>query len=213
MYHNILLPLVGVWFQVLFHSSVRSAFHLSFTVLVHYRSLFRIQPYRMVPVDSCQIPPVSQYSGYILSYIDTFYIRGFHPLWHTFPGISIIYLYRIYRIFLQPHACFHNHGLGFSLFARHYSGNHYCFLFLQVLRCFSSPGSPPYGCTVFNCTGCPIRKSTDHRLFASPRSLSQLITSFFAVESLGIPHTPLFNSFDTFIPLLALTFLHHVKDL
>ena len=26
-------------FQELFHSSVRSAFHLSFTVLVHYRSL------------------------------------------------------------------------------------------------------------------------------------------------------------------------------
>ena len=34
-----LRPLVGAWFQELFHSSVRSAFHLSFTVLVRYRSL------------------------------------------------------------------------------------------------------------------------------------------------------------------------------
>ena len=34
-----LRPLVGARFQELFHSSVRSAFHLSFTVLVHYRSL------------------------------------------------------------------------------------------------------------------------------------------------------------------------------
>ena len=34
-----LRPLVGAWFQELFHSSVRSAFHLSLTVLVHYRSL------------------------------------------------------------------------------------------------------------------------------------------------------------------------------
>ena len=34
-----LRPLVGTWFQELFHSSVRSAFHLSLTVLVHYRSL------------------------------------------------------------------------------------------------------------------------------------------------------------------------------
>ena len=34
-----LRPLVGAWFQGLFHSSVRSAFHLSLTVLVHYRSL------------------------------------------------------------------------------------------------------------------------------------------------------------------------------
>ena len=34
-----LRQLVGVWVQELFHSSVRSAFHLSFTVLVRYRSL------------------------------------------------------------------------------------------------------------------------------------------------------------------------------
>ena len=34
-----LRQLVGVWVQELFHSSVRSAFHLSLTVLVHYRSL------------------------------------------------------------------------------------------------------------------------------------------------------------------------------
>ena len=33
-----LLPLVGMWFQVLFHSPHRGAFHLSLTVLVHYRS-------------------------------------------------------------------------------------------------------------------------------------------------------------------------------
>ena len=34
-----LRPLVSVWFQVLFHPPIRSTFHLSFTVLVHYRSL------------------------------------------------------------------------------------------------------------------------------------------------------------------------------
>ena len=33
-----LRPLVGAWFQVLFHSPNRGAFHLSLTVLVHYRS-------------------------------------------------------------------------------------------------------------------------------------------------------------------------------
>ena len=32
-----LLPLVGMWFQALFHSPHRGAFHLSLTVLVHYR--------------------------------------------------------------------------------------------------------------------------------------------------------------------------------
>ena len=39
--------------------------------------------------------------------------------------------------------------------------------------------------------GCPIRISTDQVLFADPRSFSQLITSFIASESLGIPHAPL----------------------
>ncbi len=36
------------------------------------------------------------------------------------------------------------HGLGSSGFARRYSRNRCFFLFLRLLRCFSSPGSPPY---------------------------------------------------------------------
>ena len=39
--------------------------------------------------------------------------------------------------------CTH-HGLGSFPFARRYLGNRCFFLFLRVLRCFSSPGSPPY---------------------------------------------------------------------
>jgi hypothetical protein len=37
--------------------------------------------------------------------------------------------------------------------------------------------------------GFPIRKSTDHSLFAAPRGLSQLITSFIACSCQGIRHT------------------------
>ena len=37
-----LRPLVGARFQVLFHPPVRGTFHLSLTVLVHYRSLSSI---------------------------------------------------------------------------------------------------------------------------------------------------------------------------
>ena len=39
--------------------------------------------------------------------------------------------------------CTH-HGLGSFHFARRYSGNRCFFLFLALLRCFSSGGSPPY---------------------------------------------------------------------
>ncbi len=44
---------------------------------------------------------------------------------------------------LQPRARLRNRpGLGSCAFARHYLRNHCYFLFLRVLRCFSSPGSP-----------------------------------------------------------------------
>jgi hypothetical protein len=40
----------------------------------------------------------------------------------------------------------HVTGLASSPFAHHYSGNRFCFLFLRVLRCFTSPRyhQPPY---------------------------------------------------------------------
>ena len=70
-----------------------------------------------------------------------FHIRGFHPLWLAFP-----------KPFCKPSghllqsltpACTHA-GLGSSGFARRYSQNRCFFLFLRLLRCFSSPGSLPY---------------------------------------------------------------------
>ena len=45
----------------------------------------------------------------------------------------------------------------------------------------------------FRVPGSPIRKSPDLRVFAPPRRLSQLVTSFFASECLGIPRTLLLD--------------------
>ena len=45
---------------------------------------------------------------------------------------------------LQPRTLRKASGLGSFPFARRYLGNHSYFLFLRVLRCFSSPGSPPH---------------------------------------------------------------------
>ena len=100
---------------------------------------------------------------------------------------------------LLPRRCLDNAGLGCSAFARHYLRNHCCFLLLRVLRCFSSPRSPPFtGWQAFYLPGCPIRISRDQGLFAPPPGFSQLITSFFASESLGILHAPLFTFFRVF---------------
>src|SRR5947209_11098002 len=90
-------------------------------------------------------------------------------------------------------------GLASSAFARHYSRNHGCFLFLGVLRWFTSPGSlvHPMDSDARNrCShllGFPIRKSPDHSLLAASRGLSQLIASFFAFLRLGI-HTHALSS-------------------
>ena len=135
-----LQPLVSARFQVLFHSSIRSTFHLSLTVLVHYRSLRSIQPYQMVLADSHRISPVPRYSGYY-QVLNLFHLQDCHLLWSFFPEV-FYYKFKVHVVVLQPQNCRNNLGLGSSPFARHYLGNHYYFLFLGLLRCFSSPRQP-----------------------------------------------------------------------
>ena len=140
---KVLRPLVDTRFQGLFHSLIQGSFHLSLTVLVHYRSLRSIQPYQMVLVDSDRISHVPPYSGYhylVKSISNT----GLSP---STVGLSNPFLLQTYanRVVLQPRCCRNNNGLGYFHFARHYYGNHFCFLFLRLLRCFSSARSPPCG--------------------------------------------------------------------
>ena len=120
--------------------------------------------------------------------------------------------------------CTHS-GLGSSAFARRYLRNRVFFLFLRVLRCFSSGGSLRtaiwftarwYGIAV---PGFPIRISPDQCSFAAPRSFSQLVTSFIGSWCQGIPlalllawpssqqtsyHSPRRKRQVSFIPLLLL---------
>ena len=144
----------------------------------------------MVQAGSGRVPRAPPYSGSRLA-ASTLRVRGCHPLRPCFPG-RFRFSARSFLAALQPPASRNRQGLGYSRSARHYSGNHYCFLFLQVLRCFSSPGSPPGkpGSPLAR-GGCPIRAPADQRLFAPPRGLSQLVAPFFASESLGIPRAPL----------------------
>ena len=179
-------------FRFSFHSPARGPFHLSLTVLVRYRSLGSIQPCRMVPAASHGIPPVPRYSGYPLA-PHACRVRGSHPLRPALPGRFPYARLSRSRV-LQPRRRLDASGLGPSPFAHHYLGNHCCFLLLRVLRCFSSPGSPPFRDSPCG-LGCPIRTSADRRPSAPPRGFSQLITSFVASESQGIPHTPLVTSF------------------
>ena len=69
----------------------RGAFHLSLTVLVHYRSQESIQPWRVVPPDSYRISRVRHYSGVIF---------GGYGVSHTgllpaVAGLSMPFCYRV----------------------------------------------------------------------------------------------------------------------
>ena len=70
-----------------------------------------------------------------------FCLRGFHPLWLVVPG-PFCWILPITSAVRTP-VCTHT-GLGSFDFARRYFRNHGCFLFLRLLRCFSSPGSRTY---------------------------------------------------------------------
>ena len=88
-------------------------------------------------------------------------------------------------------------GLGSSHFARRYFGNRCFFLFLALLRCFSSGGSPhktmdsSYDAWSYVHAGFPIRISADHGICTPPRSFSQLVASFIGSQCQGI-HPVLF---------------------
>ena len=94
----------------------------------------------MGPAASRRIPRAPRYSGCCWA-SDCCRVRGFHPLRPAFPGGSASSPSCRVAV-LQPPGRRNVPGLGFSAFARHYLRNHFCFLFLQVLRCFSSLRSP-----------------------------------------------------------------------
>ena len=143
----------------------------------------------MVPAVSIGISPVPTYSGYPPSSQSFQY--GTITLYRLPSQTILVRLIKIMQV-LQPQSRRNGNGLGSSAFARHYLRNHYYFLLLQVLRCFSSLGLLSLRNSLYR-LGCPIRISTDQLALANPRSFSQLITSFFASESLGIPRAPLFT--------------------
>ena len=94
----------------------------------------------MVPPTSHKVSRVSWYFGYCLSLFvfpyGAFTLSGLLSQYRS--GNSEYNL--LQSLTLQ---CTHR-SLGSFPFARRYSGNRVFFLFLRLLRCFSSPGSLPY---------------------------------------------------------------------
>ena len=152
----------------------------------------------MVRADSCRVSRIPHYLGIPYGAVG-FRLQGYHLLWLSFPEDSSILFHPMSGSF-NPTKINLN-GLDCSPFARHYSGNRIRFLFLRLLRCFTSAGSPltPIYSMQASQTlirlSFLIRKSPDQSALTAPRGLSQLSTSFIAWYHQGIHLLPLFILF------------------
>ena len=132
-----MLPLlVSIGFQILFHSpsGVLFTFPSRYYFTIGHQGVFSLGGWSpllptgfLVSRGTLDLQPV-QYS---------FRLRDYHSLWWTFPGPSSKNI-TSFAESVTPY----KYGLGCFPFARRYLGNRFFFLFLRVLRCFSSPGIP-----------------------------------------------------------------------
>jgi hypothetical protein len=129
--------LVSTRFQVLFHSGCPGSFHLSLTVLVHYRSskVFSFGRWSSLLPTGLACPVVLKLltgaypllgTGLSPSMED---LSSILPLDDRFLTPRCVYGHTRQRF--QPRTCnahmlLHMFGLSFSPFARHYSGNIFC---------------------------------------------------------------------------------------
>ena len=135
-----LRPYVSVWFQVLFHSpcGVLFTFPSQYWSTIGLLGVFslagwsrRIQTGFLVSRHT-QDTTIAQ-----LNYLyETITLYG-----PTFQSVPVLCCLNV--VVLQPQYCRNNIGLGSFHFARRYFGNRCFFLFLLLLRCFSSEGWPP----------------------------------------------------------------------
>ncbi len=136
-----------------------------------------------------------------------FYISSYHVICPTTPDRS---------------------GLGSSAFAHRYLRNRVFFLFLQVLRCFTSLSSPHLiGNSGSHYWVAPFGYPRLYRLLTAYRGFSQFAASFFACHRLGILYAPLvawpnfavlyillsLNTYSTVKHLHSYIYLNHIRNI
>ena len=142
----------------------------------------------MVPLSSYGISRVPHYSGFSHSSLHFAYKT---LTLYRLPSHAVLLSINVAYAVQNP-GYIAIAGLASFAFARRYLQNLGWFLFLALLRCFTSGGSlrmtmdSSYGQYPCRYWGFPIRKSADPSVLTAPRSLSQLITSFFGSQCQGI---------------------------
>ena len=164
----------------------RGAFHLSLTVLVHYRSLevFSLRQWS-------DWFPTQETFRVVLESSDrrliAFAYRAITVSGGPFQAASVWHRAPMSRSHNPSRAS--TTGLGWPDFARRYFRDRGCFLFLRVLRCFSSPGLP-LACarsSVLRPMGLPHSEILGSQLVcSSPR----LIAAYHVLHRLPVPRHP-----------------------
>ena len=167
----------------------------------------------MVPPSSHRVSRVRRYSGYRwLSRLFAYRILTFFDL----PSHAIL-LSLNNTVFCPNPESITTLGLASSAFARHYLRNLCWFLFLALLRCFSSGGSPHipmdsvYDSQTLLWLDCSIRKSAD---IAPTYGSPQLIAVSHVLHRLSVPrHSPcalcsltIWDIFGSFLVMLNYSF-------
>lgn len=153
----------------------------------------------MVPLTSHKVSRVSWYSG-SCSVSSAFTYGAFTLCGRLSQNRSVSFQESLMQS-VTPE-CTHS-GLGSSAFARRYLQNRVFFLFLRVLRCFSSPGSLPYVMDWRMDDGGVLRRVSPFRdlringyllLPEAYRSLSRLSSALSAKASALCPYCLTFRS-------------------
>jgi hypothetical protein len=137
-----LRPLVGAWFQGLFTPlfGVLFTFPSRYWFTIGLSGVFSLSGWcRWIQAGFLRSRPTQDTTR-----AKKLTHRGLSPAPARLPSLSCFNSWS-HGVVLQPRPCRDRTGLGSCAFARHYLRNHCYFLFLRVLRCFSSPGSPPVG--------------------------------------------------------------------
>ena len=142
-----------------------------------------------------------------------FRVRGCHPLRPGFPSCSATFPACLCRRSYNPARCRDTRGLGSCAFARHYWRNHCYFLFLRVLRCFSSPRS----LCITRCSDGIAPAGFPHSDIRGSRSIClspRLFAAYHVLRRLREPQaSPVRPSLLSFVFRLYLTLLLQVRSI
>ena len=180
----------------------RGAFHLSLTVLLHYRSpkVFSLTRWSSLIHPGFLVPRATRV---LATSLNPFRIRDYHPLWSYFPICSPIDLKTLSQVPLPPDYS------GFRLFPVRSPLLRKSFLLSlpagTKMFQFSALASHTevQDVTVLAVTGCPIRTPTGLSSLTALRGFSQLTASFVAFWCQGIHHMPFLLRAFLFLPLIA----------